>query len=226
MSESSPLSLPPSSGTPHDCRVPNSSSSFVLQVRTSSDRANPRTNHCRRGPPRARFCLLRSAEQRRRRGATYTPPANRRRDDWTWAESEGTPPATRHRSGGRVRSVPGRRSREVSRCQLIGVDVDPLATLMLRANAASEGVRESINGPSHRLSTSSNCRRSRGPPSLSAIRPMFVITILMKQWKTWFATTAKRFGSTRARLRDCTYISFSRPESSHGWAIMGFRHRR
>jgi adenine-specific DNA-methyltransferase len=82
---------------------------------------------------------------------------------------------------------------------LIGVDVDPLATLMLRANAA-------VNAFADRLRVYLlDYRQLELPvidgPTLFIGNPPYVRHHgIDAQWKTWFALQAKRFGYTASKL--------------------------
>jgi hypothetical protein len=84
------------------------------------------------------FCELRSVADRRPTGATYTPlPVIRAMMDW--AEESGCPrrvvdPGT---GSGRFLIQAGRRFR---RAELLGIEIDPLAALLARANLAAAGL--------------------------------------------------------------------------------------
>ena len=84
------------------------------------------------------FCSLRAAEQRRDLGATYTP-APIVDAMVAWAAGEGASPARIIDPGaGSGRFLLAAAAR-FPYAQLVGVDIDPLATMMLRANAAVRG---------------------------------------------------------------------------------------
>jgi hypothetical protein len=90
------------------------------------------------------FCLLRSPEKRRETGATYTPSAII--DAMIgWAVDVDSAPARVVEPGiGSGRFIGAAASRFPD-AELIGVDIDPFALLMARANA-------SVRGYAHRLS--------------------------------------------------------------------------
>jgi adenine-specific DNA-methyltransferase len=89
------------------------------------------------------FCRLRSAGQRRRRGATYTPgPIVEAMVEWAHAENSAPARIVDPGAGsGRFLSAAARRFPDA---ELIAVDVDPLAALMLRANAAVHGFADRL----------------------------------------------------------------------------------
>jgi hypothetical protein len=144
------------------------------------------------------FCTARSAKQRRQRGATYTPEAIV--DAMTaWAHSE-CPKAARVVDPG---AGSGRfliaAARKFPRAELIAVDVDPLATLMLRANAAVHGFADRLNvhvGDYRRLVLP----KIQGPTLFLGNPPYVRHRGISTQWKAWFAATAKRFGFTASTL--------------------------
>ena len=90
-------------------------------------------------------------------------------------------------------------ARKFPHAELIAVEVDPLATLMLRANAA-------VHGFANRLAVHVIDYRSLALPPIA--RPTLFIGNppyvrhhnIGEQWKTWFAATAKRFGFEASKL--------------------------
>jgi adenine-specific DNA-methyltransferase len=145
-----------------------------------------------------RFCTLRSPEQRRDIGAVYTPPSIV--DAMVeWAASNHVPPARIVDPGtgsGRFLTAAARR---FPGAQLIGVDVDPLAMLLLRANA-------SVLGFADRLSINLVDYRALDLPNIDGAtlyigNPPYVRHHdIGERWKTWFAATAARFNSTASKL--------------------------
>jgi adenine-specific DNA-methyltransferase len=84
------------------------------------------------------FTQLRSPAQRREQGATYTPPAIVRAMS-TWAREQAVPDRIIDPGVGSGRFlIQG--ARHFPRAQLVGVDVDPLATAIARANLAALGL--------------------------------------------------------------------------------------
>ena len=84
------------------------------------------------------FSIMRSAEERRAQGATYTP-APIVRNMIEWAASKRTPCRVIDPGVGSARFLKSAGS-VFSKAQLVGIDVDPLATLMARANLAVAGL--------------------------------------------------------------------------------------
>ncbi|MGH6869269.1 MAG: Eco57I restriction-modification methylase domain-containing protein, partial [Methylocella sp.] len=140
----------------------------------------------------------RSTEQRRSKGTTYTPAVivSAMLD---WAARHPTPPARVVDPG----SGSGRFLMEAAvrfpKAQLVAIDVDPLAMLILRANAT-------ILGFASRLTVKLGDFRS---VSLDAIdRPTLFIGNppyvrhhdIAPAWKDWFAETAASFGLTASKL--------------------------
>jgi adenine-specific DNA-methyltransferase len=83
------------------------------------------------------FCLLRSREQRRPMGATYTPP-----EIVTamvgWAASEGRPARVIDPGIGSARFAVAA-ARKFQKAAILGVEVDPLAAILGRAHLAAAG---------------------------------------------------------------------------------------
>jgi adenine-specific DNA-methyltransferase len=86
------------------------------------------------------FCSIRSPEHRRPLGQTYTPAAVVT-SMLEWAAEQGTPARVIDPGTGSARYLM-RAGRLWPKVQLIGVDVDPVATIMARANLAASGLAE------------------------------------------------------------------------------------
>lgn len=144
------------------------------------------------------FCSLRSPEERRARGATYTPPAivDAMID---WAARQASPPARVVDPGVGSGRFLIAAAKKFPRAQLVGVDIDPLATLLLRANAA-------VHGFTRRLSVQlTDYRRLSLPPlkgpTLFIGNPPYVRHHdISSTWKSWFVSTARRFGFKASSL--------------------------
>jgi adenine-specific DNA-methyltransferase len=144
------------------------------------------------------FCSLRSAELRRQRGATYTP-APIVDAMVAWADGEGVSPARVIDPGagsGRFLLAAAERFPDA---QLVGVDIDPLATLMLRANAAVRGFasRLIVHLTDYRrleLAAIEGATLFIGNP------PYVRHHDIDERWKAWFAATAKRHGQAVSKL--------------------------
>jgi adenine-specific DNA-methyltransferase len=84
------------------------------------------------------FCAMRSPEERRKQGATYTPgPIVQTMVDWA-ASSAPAPSRVVDPGVGSARFLMSA-ARAFPKAELVGVDVDPLATLLARANLAAGG---------------------------------------------------------------------------------------
>jgi hypothetical protein len=144
------------------------------------------------------FCSLRSAKQRRQRGATYTPsPIVDAMVVWAHAEIP-TPARVLDPGAGSGRFLVAA-ARRFPDAELIAVDVDPLATLMLRANATVHGFadRLSVHLVDYRQFTLPAITR----PTLFIGNPPYVRHHnIGEQWKTWFSDTASRLGFTASKL--------------------------
>lgn len=87
------------------------------------------------------FCYLRSAEERRKLGATYTPPyVTKAMVDW--ASAQQLDPVRIVDPGVGSAKFLRLAAQKFPNAELIGIDIDPLATLMARANLAAAGLAE------------------------------------------------------------------------------------
>ncbi len=84
------------------------------------------------------FCALRSSETRRASGAVYTPDAIVR-SMTSWAVDNGNPESIVDPGTGSGRFLLAS-SQEFARAKLVGVETDPLAALIARANLAQNGL--------------------------------------------------------------------------------------
>ncbi|MFB3431313.1 MAG: N-6 DNA methylase [Phycisphaerales bacterium] len=84
------------------------------------------------------FCAIRSSETRRASGAVYTPDAIVR-SMTSWAADNGNPESIVDPGTGSGRFLLAC-SQEFARAKLIGVETDPLAALIARANLAQNGL--------------------------------------------------------------------------------------
>jgi N-6 DNA Methylase len=144
------------------------------------------------------FCSLRSAEQRRQRGATYTP-APIVDAMVAWAQAEISSPARVVDPGAGSGRFLIAAARKFSNAQLIAVELDPLATLMLRANAAVHGFADRL--AVHLVDYRSFALPAIACPTLFIGNPPYVRHHnISQQGKTWFAVTANRLGLTASKL--------------------------
>ena len=133
------------------------------------------------------FCALRSPEQRRPQGATYTPPQIVR-VMVRWAAALGTPIRVVEPGAGSARFLvaAGRRFPHAS---LVGVELDPLAALIARGHlaAARLGDRaEVIVGDFRDLSLPD----VTGPTLYLGNPPYVRHHLISPGWKEWLARTA------------------------------------
>jgi hypothetical protein len=90
-------------------------------------------------------------------------------------------------------------ARRFPAAELVAVDVDPLAALMLRANAAVHGFAERLTV--HLADYRRLTLPAAGGPTLFIGNPPYVRHHdIGEQWKTWFAETASRFGVRASKL--------------------------
>jgi adenine-specific DNA-methyltransferase len=144
------------------------------------------------------FCSLRTAQQRRQYGATYTPtPIVDAMVEW--AHGETSAPARVVDPGAGSGRFLIAAAHKFPNAELVAVDVDPLATLLLRANAVTHGF-------AGRLTVHLTDYRNLALPAIA--RPTLFIGNppyirhhqIGEQWKTWFVGTANHFGFSASKL--------------------------
>jgi hypothetical protein len=149
-------------------------------------------------PLGATFCRLRSPAERRAKGATYTPPTivNAMVQ---WAVGQNIKPMRVIDPG----SGSGRFIMEAAKAfpeaLLVAVEIDPLATLLLRANAAVLGFasRLQIKLTDYRRLTLPKV----GGPTLFIGNPPYVRHHeISNTWKKWFAETASAYDLSASKL--------------------------
>jgi methylase of polypeptide subunit release factors len=144
------------------------------------------------------FCKVRSAEKRRHNGATYTPPPIV--DAMiSWAASVDAAPERIVDPGigsGRFMSAAAER---FPNAELVGIDIDPLALLMARANACVQGYanRLRLEFSDYRAVELAPCQ---GRTLYIGNPPYVRHHNISERWKTWFAATAHRFGFKASKL--------------------------
>ena len=137
------------------------------------------------------YCAIRSPGERRPLGQTYTPhpiiEAMLR-----WASDHGTPTRVVDpgAGSGRYLLAAGRRFPEA---ELHGSDVDPLATLMLRANLAATGLagRARVHLGDYRALA---LPEAEGPTLFIGNPPYVRHHQIAPEWKAWLLQTARRHG--------------------------------
>lgn len=144
------------------------------------------------------FGQIRSAETRRDQGATYTPPAIvAAMIDWA-ARQESVPVRVVDAGAGSGRFLIAA-ARQFPKAKLIGVELDPLAALLLRANAAVLGFakRLTIKLLDYRDLT---LPRVKGSTLFIGNPPYVRHHQISESWKTWFADTARAHGFKASKL--------------------------
>ena len=137
------------------------------------------------------YCAIRSPGERRPLGQTYTPhPIIEAM--LHWASDHGTPARVVDpgAGSGRYLLAAGRRFPEA---ELHGSDVDPLATLMLRANLAAAGLagRARIHLGDYRALA---LPEAEGPTLFIGNPPYVRHHQVAPEWKAWLLQTARRHG--------------------------------
>ena len=143
------------------------------------------------------FCQLRSAADRRLSGAVYTPAVII--DSMVqWSFAQGAPARIMDPGSGSGRFIIAA-ARRFPTAELVATDIDPLAILMLRANAA-------VLGLTHRLTIHCSDYRNLTLPAIAGAtlflgNPPYVRHHDIDQnWKTWFAETAAEYGFKASKL--------------------------
>jgi adenine-specific DNA-methyltransferase len=146
----------------------------------------------------AELCSLRSAQQRRRYGATYTPaPIVDAMVEWAHREIS-TPARVVDPGAGSGRFLIAA-ARKFPNAELVAVDVDPLAALLLRANAVTHAFAGRL--AVHLTDYRNLALPAIAGPTLFIGNPPYVRHHhIGKDWKTWFVGTANRFGFSASKL--------------------------
>ena len=144
-----------------------------------------------------RLCTLRSPAERRKRGATYTP-LEIVDAMLSWASAQGVPQRVVDPGAGSGRFLI-RAASIFPHAALIGVELDPLAALLLRANLASAGLagRAQVFLADYR----SFSPGSIAAPTLYIGNPPYVRHHLLEpEWKAWLAAEAAGRGCRFSQL--------------------------
>ncbi len=143
------------------------------------------------------FCALRSPLERRPSGAVYTPPAIIA-SMTAWAASQGKPARVVDpgAGSGRFLLVAGKNFPEAD---LIGIESDPLAALMLRANLGVRGFadRAQVIVADYRAAILPS---TLGHTLFIGNPPYVRHHDLGADWKNWFAKSATRVGIKASKL--------------------------
>jgi hypothetical protein len=144
------------------------------------------------------FCTIRTREDRRRVGATYTP-APIVNAMIAWAANEAELPSRIVDAGAGSGRFTIAAANMFPKAALVAVESDPLASLMLRANAA-------VLGFAGRLTINVGDYRKVSLPTIDG-RTLFIGNPpyvrhhqISETWKTWLAKTAKRFDQQASKL--------------------------
>ncbi len=142
------------------------------------------------------FCTLRTPEERRSQGATYTPiPIVSTMVNW--ASGHPAPDRIIDPGVGSARFL-GLAAKAFPNAQLVGIDVDPLATLMARANLMVGGHRDRariVLGDFRRFSETIDGR------TLYIGNPPYVRHHqIAPEWKDWLFTEALKLGLSASKL--------------------------
>jgi adenine-specific DNA-methyltransferase len=141
------------------------------------------------------FSVLRPSEDRRQNGATYTPtPIVQTMVDWAAAKN---PCRVVDPGVGSARFLT-RAAAAFPKATLVGIDVDPLATLMARANlaAAGYGARARIILGDYRRFT----ERVDGSTLYIGNPPYVRHHQITPRWKEWLAAEATKLGLSASKL--------------------------
>lgn len=142
------------------------------------------------------FCTLRSAEERRENGATYTP-GSIVQTMVEWAGEANSPDRIVDPGMGSARFLMAAGA-TFPKAELVGVDIDPLATLLARANLAVAGLAgrsRVILGDYRRFGEQVDGR------TLYIGNPPYVRHHqIVPKWKDWLFEEAEKLGLTASKL--------------------------
>lgn len=143
------------------------------------------------------FCTVRSSVQRRQQGATYTP-AHIVKTMITWAQAQGRPVRVVDPGTGSARFMleAGRRFKDI---QLIGCEVDPVASIIARGNLAAAGFagRSRIVVGDYR---NLDLARVSGATLYTGNPPYVRHHLVDSKWKEWLVREASSRGLKASQL--------------------------
>ena len=145
------------------------------------------------------FARIRSAKTRRALGATYTPhEIVKAMLAWSRAQQGAAPQRIVDPGAGSGRFLLEAAERFPA-AALVGIEIDPVAALVLRANLSAAGL-------THRAAVLVGDYRALALPAISG-RTLFIGNPpylrhhgIAPEWKDWYAATVQRFGVTASRL--------------------------
>lgn len=143
------------------------------------------------------FCALRSADERRPQGQTYTPAAIVKAM-LAWAQREGKPDRVVDPGVGSARFLVSA-GRRFPGAHLVGADVDPVATLMARAHLSAAGLadRSQIQLLDYRTLT---LPKVDGRTLYIGNPPYVRHHGIAPEWKQWLTHTASARGYKASQL--------------------------
>jgi len=143
------------------------------------------------------FSSIRSAAERRVAGAVYTP-APIVHSMMTWLGSQGTPTRIVDPGAGSGRFILAAGA-AFPHAQLVAVEMDPLAALMLRANLSARGwtSRATVMVKDYREIKLSRCK---GVTAFIGNPPYVRHHDIAENWKAWYATNFADFGIKASSL--------------------------
>jgi hypothetical protein len=166
--------------------------------------ASPEVDAAHRGiliggdPLGADFSIIRSPVMRRATGATYTPPAIV--DAMVgWAAKEGETPARVVDPGAGSGRYLRAAAQQFPNAALVAVEIDPLAALLLRANAAVLGFADRLQMHVEDYRAIS-LPKVNGPTLFIGNPPYVRHHEIGEPWKHWFASNAATQGFKASKL--------------------------
>lgn len=143
------------------------------------------------------FATIRTPEDRRVDGATYTP-AIIIRSMMSWAAAETKPAQVLDPGAGSGRFLLAA-AEAFKKAKLIGIELDPLAALMLRANIAVRGLekRTTIIVDDYRKAKPAT---AKGATLFIGNPPYVRHHNIGNDWKDWFAAAAAEYGVKASKL--------------------------
>lgn len=158
------------------------------------------------------FCLVRSSEERRPLGQTYTP-GQIITSMIEWAAAEGEPARIVDPGTGSARYLLAAGQRWHA-AELVGIEVDPVAAIVARGNLAAAGLarRASVTVTDYR-------ELALGPiggRTLYIGNPPYVRHHQIEpKWKRWLVTVARKYGHDASQLAGL-HVHFFLATAAHG----------
>jgi methylase of polypeptide subunit release factors len=146
------------------------------------------------------FCVIRRAEERRPLGQTYTPsPIVASMIGWAKAQSRPARVIDPGVGSGRFLMAA---ARQWPRAALMGVDVDPVAAIMARANLAAIGAggRSCVTMTDYRAMGASGVGQVCGRTLYVGNPPYVRHHQIAPEWKTWLVEAARSQGLAASQL--------------------------